>query len=181
MRAPVAEPDVSIGPLEQGDGLTLRRWLGTFLRAHNRAWVDARGLGWSDAEIDAQVVATDLVGDHWAWLQRAAVRPTDVVLVARRGSLVVGCVWAGERLDDHLRTPTGVLNWIYVDPAVRGERVGRRLVDAAKRWMADRGLRSVMVSVLDDNAAARALYQSAGLQVADVRMMGPLTGGASDA
>lgn len=174
MRAPVADSPVSLGPLEHEDALIVRRWLGVFLRQHNRTWVDARGLGWSDPEIDAQVVATDLVTDHWSWLVRASSRDTSLVRIARVDGVPVGCVSASARLDDYLRTQTGVLDWVYVDPAVRGRRIGTLLVDEARAWMRARGLRSVVVNVLADNAPAMALYRSAGLAIADVRMMGSL-------
>lgn len=176
MRAPVAESPVLLGPLDHEDALVVRRWLAVFLRAHNRSWVDARALGWSDAEIDAQVVVTDLVTDHWARLIRAAARDTSMVRVARIDGVPVGCVSASSRMDDYLLTHTGVLDWVYVDPSVRGRRIGALLMAEARRWMRARGLRSMMVSVLADNAAAMALYRSAGLVVADVRMMGSLQG-----
>jgi ribosomal protein S18 acetylase RimI-like enzyme len=176
MRAPVAESPVSLGPLEHEDALVVRRWLGVFLRQHNRAWVNARGMGWSDAEIDAQVVATDLVTDHWSWLLRAAGRDTSMVRVARVDGVPVGCVSASARVDDYLRTQTGVLDWVYVDPSMRGRRIGSLLVDTARSWMRARGLRSVVVNVLADNEPAMALYRAAGLTVADVRMMGTLLG-----
>ena len=49
-------------------------------------------------------------------------------------------------------------------------------MDAARTWMRGRGLRSVVVNVLADNEPAMALYRSVGLAVADVRMMGSLSG-----
>lgn len=169
-----------ITPLSRDDGEVVRRWLAIYLRQHNRAWAASRGLGWSDGEVDAQMLGADLVSDHWQRLVRASRRDADVVRVARLGDRAIGCVWAAERVDDYLRTPSGVLNWVFVDTWARQHGVASALVGHAKDWMRHRGLRSVVVSVLADNDAARRLYAREGLAPADLRMMGPLGSGERD-
>lgn len=167
--------EVRLTSLQPHDAGPVRRWLSDFLKAHLRTWIEARGLGWTEGELEAQLLAADLVGEHWFRLVRASAREDQCVLVARIGSRAVGVVWAGEQVDDYLRVPGGVLHWVVVDRTTRGRGVGRALIREARSWMAGRGLQSVSVHVLSDNEAAVRLYRSAGLQVADLRMMGPLS------
>lgn len=174
MTPPATRTRLELTPLHADDGRDVRRWLSDFLRHHNRTWVRARGLGWSDGELDAQMAATDLVAEHWQMLVRASHQQTHHVAIARLDGRPVGGIWAEERTDTYLITPTGVLSWIYVAPWAREHGVGTVLLDDAKAWMTTRGLRSVTVNVLADNAPAMRLYRRLGLDVADVRMMGPL-------
>jgi GNAT superfamily N-acetyltransferase len=59
-------------------------------------------------------------------------KPRVVVLVAERGGEVIGYTYAGVESHDYmaLRGPAGVLYDIVVDPAYRGNGIGRRLLDA---------------------------------------------------
>ena len=167
---------VQFTTLARGDAPVIRGWLRKYLQTHNEVWVERRGLDWSRSEVEIQLLAADLVAEHWARLLRSAQRERDTVIVARHDGEPLGCVWAAERIDDYLRTPTGVIQWLYVDPSARRRGLGEALVRDAKRWMRRRGLRSAMVSVQAMNTAAVGVYRRAGLEVADLRMMGPLDG-----
>lgn len=52
-----------------------------------------------------------------------------------------------------------VLNDLYVDPAHRGRGVADRLMDAAERFAADDGARSISLLTAHDNTPARSLYE----------------------
>jgi ribosomal protein S18 acetylase RimI-like enzyme len=54
------------------------------------------------------------------------------------------------------------LTGLAVDPALRGRRLGRRLVEAAAREAAVRGARRLRLRVLAFNVAARSVYEACG-------------------
>jgi ribosomal-protein-alanine acetyltransferase len=54
---------------------------------------------------------------------------------------------------------------IAVDPSARGQGLGHRLLAAAERDAARAGRAAMTLEVRQDNAAANALYQSAGYRV----------------
>lgn len=168
------DPGLQLTTLRASDEPVVRAWLADFLRHHNRTWADALDLGWSAAEVEAQQIAVDLVERHWSAVHRASRSDGHFVALARLDGRPLGVVWLQRKLQDHLGVPIGVLDWVYVAPWGRGHGVGTALLRAAKEWMRLHELRSWQVSVLADNPAALRLYRSAGLQIADVRMMGPV-------
>jgi GNAT superfamily N-acetyltransferase len=93
------------------------------------------------------------------WRQR--VRPTD-----RRA-------WFAEAAEDRfdgivvvaIAEPEPRLAWVFsmwVDPAARRRGVGRRLVEAALEWAAERGAARVELEVSEQMEAARRLYSACG-------------------
>lgn len=50
-----------------------------------------------------------------------------------------GIVFAEKRQEPYMGIDIGVLSWIYVDPAVRGQGVSHRLMKAAHAWMDEQG------------------------------------------
>jgi GNAT superfamily N-acetyltransferase len=165
---------VHLTTLRPTDASVVRKWLLDHLRVHNRTWVAAHGLGWTDSETELQMMVSDLVEEHWRAVQRAARRDDQFVALTRLDDRALGLVWAARRNHPYLNVPVGVLQWVFVAPWARQHGVGSVLIAAAKEWMRVRGVKSMEVSVLADNEPARRLYQRAGLEVADVRMMGPV-------
>jgi ribosomal protein S18 acetylase RimI-like enzyme len=165
---------VHLTTLRATDATVVRAWLTEHLRHHNRAWVAAHRLGWTDGETDLQMMVSDLVEEHWQSLQRAARRDDQFVALTRLDDQALGLVWAARRNHAYLKVPVGMLQWVFVAPWAREHGVGTALVHAAQEWMRARDLKSMEVSVLADNEAARNLYRRLGLTVADVRMMGSL-------
>ncbi|MFF4974571.1 GNAT family N-acetyltransferase [Streptomyces sp. NPDC001083] len=51
---------------------------------------------------------------------------------------------------------------LWVGPLARGRGVGDRLVQAVERWAAERGARTLRLSVMPDNHTAVALYERHG-------------------
>lgn len=96
-----------------------------------------------------------------------ATKPEDV-LVAEEDGVVLGYVWlrrTGPRpAHDHVL----VVDGLAVDPACQCTGVGRALVRAAIEEARRRGGRKLTLRVLEPNAAARRLYESAGFRVEGV-------------
>lgn len=59
---------------------------------------------------------------------------------------------------------TGVILRVYVSPNVRDEGVGRALVEAVCDALADRGCERITATVLAENDAGAAFYQSLGFR-----------------
>ena len=98
--------------------------------------------------------------------------PKVVVLVAEREGEVVGYTYAGVEGRDYmsLRGPAGVLYDIVVDPAHRGEGIGRMLLDAALVALEARGAPRAVLSTADRNEAAQRLFARAGFRRTMVEM-----------
>ncbi|MET8094019.1 GNAT family N-acetyltransferase [Micromonospora sp. NPDC005220] len=56
---------------------------------------------------------------------------------------------------------------MWVRPDARGRGVGDRLVDEVARWARERGAERLRLSVMPDNARAKALYHRAGFHLTD--------------
>ena len=156
----------------------LRRWAHDFLVDHLRWWstaagLGAAGLGWDAAQIDGHIVGLGLADRDVRRLQQASTAwKSNFVGVARGDGGAKGAIWAECKMDGFLAVEMGVIAWIYVSPAARGQGVGTALVEDAKAWMRQRGLTVLQLRVVEANASAIAMYKRAGLQKVDVRMMG---------
>ena len=104
--------------------------------------------------------------------------PTVVVLVAEREGEVVGYTYAGVEGRDYmsLRGPAGMLYDIVVDPAHRGEGIGRMLLDATLAALEARGAPRAVLSTADRNEAAQRLFERAGFRRTMVEMTRELKG-----
>ncbi len=98
--------------------------------------------------------------------------PNVVVLVALRDGQVIGYTYAGAEEHDWmaLRGPAGVLHDIVVDPAHRGQGVGRTLLDAMLAALATRGAPRVVLSTAERNEPAQRLFARAGFRRTMVEM-----------
>jgi len=95
-----------------------------------------------------------------------------VVLVAERDGEVLGYSYASVEGYDYmsLRGPAGVLNDIVVDPAHRGQGIGRMLLDAALAALAVRGAPRVVLSTAEQNEPAQRLFTRAGFRRTMIEM-----------
>jgi ribosomal protein S18 acetylase RimI-like enzyme len=107
--------------------------------------------------------------------------PDVVILVAEGDGEVLGYAYAGVEGNDWmaLRGPAGVLHDIVVDPARRGQGVGRMLLDATLAELRSRGAPRVVLSTAERNEAAQRLFARAGFRRTMVEMTRELDGGAS--
>jgi ribosomal protein S18 acetylase RimI-like enzyme len=103
--------------------------------------------------------------------------PNIVILVAERGGEVIGYTYAGVEGNDYmaLRGPAGVLYDIVVDPAHRGQGVGRMLLDATIQALKSRGTPRVVLSTAERNEAAQRLFERAGFRRTMIEMTRELT------
>jgi ribosomal protein S18 acetylase RimI-like enzyme len=83
------------------------------------------------------------------------------VLVVEEGGRVAGFASCGRERDDDPRYE-GELYAIYLLEAARGRGHGRALVEASAAALALRGMTSIVVWVLRDNAQARGFYERLG-------------------
>ena len=95
-----------------------------------------------------------------------------VLLVAEQDGEVVGYTYARvEGTDwDSLRGPAGIVHDIMIDPALRGQGVGRMLLDATLSALASRGAPRVLLSAAERNDAAQHFFERAGFRRTMVEM-----------
>jgi GNAT superfamily N-acetyltransferase len=117
-------------------------------------------------------------GAYAAFFQAELQRPEVVLLIAEAGTQPVG--YAFVRMEPmslvELRGAGAWLHDIYVDPEARSGGIGRRLLAAAKEAAIALGSGSLMLSASSQNAAARHLFEGAGLRPTMVEMRIELEG-----
>ena len=98
--------------------------------------------------------------------------PNIVILVAERDGEAIGYTYAGVEGPDYmsLRGPAGALYDIVVDPAHRGQGVGRMLLDATIEALKARGAPRVVLSTAERNTIAQRLFEHAGFRRTMVEM-----------
>ena len=98
--------------------------------------------------------------------------PNIIILVAERDGEVIGYTYAGVEGTDYmaLRGPAGMLYDIVVDPAHRGQGVGRMLLDSTLKALKARGAPRVVLSTAERNAPAQRLFDRAGFRRTMIEM-----------
>ena len=98
--------------------------------------------------------------------------PNIVILVAERDGEAIGYTYAGVEGPDYmsLRGPAGALYDTVVDPAHRGQGVGRMLLDATIEALKARGAPRVVLSTADRNTIAQRLFEHAGFRRTMIEM-----------
>ncbi|QOC93615.1 GNAT family N-acetyltransferase [Micromonospora craniellae] len=114
-------------------------------------------------------------GEYWAarWpYERADHRMT----VAERDGRLAGFSYLGP--DDEGEPAAGLLHAIHLEPAERGQGVGRALMVDALDDMRARGWQRAMLWVMRDNTHARRFYERGGWQQTGVErdeVVGPVS------
>ena len=98
--------------------------------------------------------------------------PNIVILVAERDGEVIGYTYAGVEGMDYmaLRGPAGALYDIVVDPAHRGQGVGRKLLDSTIEALKALGAPRVVLSTAERNPTAQRLFEHAGFRRTMIEM-----------
>lgn len=96
------------------------------------------------------------------WLRSRLRFGESVVLVAMRGSAMVGFTQLYPMYSSVHTARTWILNDLFVDAAVRRSGGGRALLDAAVAFAREDGAIGISLETTRENAAARALYRAAG-------------------
>ena len=107
-----------------------------------------------------------------AFLGSQLDEPNIVILVAERDGELLGYTYAGVEGNDYmaLRGPAGVLYDIVVDPAHRGQGIGRMLLDATLDALKARGVPRVVLSTAEGNTTAQHLFARAGFRRTMIEM-----------
>ncbi|HEX9105939.1 MAG TPA: GNAT family N-acetyltransferase [Longimicrobiales bacterium] len=107
-----------------------------------------------------------------SFLGKQLENPDVLVLVAECEGRVLGYTYAGLEGYDYmaLRGPAGALYDIVVDPAERGQGVGRLLLDATLAELAARGAPRVVLSTAVPNQGAQRLFEGAGFRRTMIEM-----------
>lgn len=77
------------------------------------------------------------------------------------GQIVGGIVIDGNRAEQE----GARLRWFVLDPAYHGQGIGRRLVDAAMNFCAEKGFKRVYLTTFSGLTAARHLYEKHGFKL----------------
>jgi ribosomal protein S18 acetylase RimI-like enzyme len=82
--------------------------------------------------------------------------PHSTILVAAAEGEIVATAMVGE--DGH----RGWVYYLAVVPERQGSGLGRMMMAAAERWLAERGVWKVQLLIREDNAAAKQFYERLG-------------------
>ncbi|HZF11801.1 MAG TPA: GNAT family N-acetyltransferase [Thermoanaerobaculia bacterium] len=161
-------PDVAIRPAAPADVKAIGRLGALLVRTHH------------DFDPDRFIAATPQTEHGYgSFLGRQLAEPNIVILVAERDGEVVGYTYSGVEGTDYmsLRGPAGVLYDIVVDPAHRGQGVGRMLLDATLAALQRKGAPQVVLSTAERNGAAQRLFARAGFRRTMIEMTRELGAG----
>ena len=109
---------------------------------------------------------------YGAFLASQLGRPEVSILVAEQSGAVVGYTYAALEGRDYmaLRGPAGVIYDLVVDPARRGQGIGRTLLRATIDSLVERGAPRVVLSTAERNAPAQSLFASFGFRRTMIEM-----------
>jgi ribosomal protein S18 acetylase RimI-like enzyme len=119
------------------------------------------------------IPATPKTEKGYASFLRTQLNEANVVmLVADQDGEVLGYTYAGIEGYDYmsLRGPAGAFYDIVVDPAHRGEGIGRLLLDATLDALRTQGAPRVVLSTAEQNEAAQRLFAHAGFRRTMIEM-----------
>ena len=104
--------------------------------------------------------------DPLADIALALGSPTSGVLVGRRDDRIVASAMVGT--DGH----RGWVYYLAVDPQVRRQGFGRRMMQACEAWARDRGVPKIQLMVRASNAGTIGFYTALGYLQEDTLVLG---------
>lgn len=115
---------------------------------------------------------------YGAFLGTQMKQPDIVLLVAEIDGEVVGYTYSGVEGNDYmsLRGPAGVLHDIVVDPAHRGQGLGRALLESTLEVLRIKGAPRVVLSTAERNETAQRLFARVGFRRTMIEMTCELGG-----
>lgn len=110
------------------------------------------------------VIDTEFVVRKRNQLREASRDPGQTVLVAEDSLGICGFIWLLIEIDFNGRR-RGEVSALYVAKRVRGQGVGRRLMEEGEELLRTYGCQSVLLMVTASNEVAGELYRSMGYEV----------------
>jgi hypothetical protein len=116
----------------------------------------------SDADVTGVIALWQASGltrpwnDSTADIALARKGANSTILVGRSDGLIVASVLVGH--DGH----RGWVYYVSVDPDHRHKGYGRTIMDAAEKWLRERGIEKLQLLVRPDNRQVKTFYQSLG-------------------
>jgi len=104
--------------------------------------------------------------DPFADARRALDTASSTILAVLGDERVVASVMAGH--DGH----RGWMYYLAVEPGAQRRGLGRAMVQAATRWLGERGVPKVQLMVRSENAAVLAFYEALGFERQHVAVLG---------
>ncbi len=104
---------------------------------------------------------------HLRQIRRLIGSPSAIVIVAQAKGRLVG--WAAALTRHHAKTISGRVYAVAVDPAARGMKIGRRLMERILSLLKQRGADRIYLEVRHDNQPAIALYRNLGFK--DIKLL----------
>ena len=126
----------------------------------------------SDAEVPEVVALWERCGLTRPWndpfddITLARSSPTSAVLVGRQDGRVVASAMLGT--DGH----RGWVYYLAVDPELRRQGLGRRMMGACEVWAEARGVPKIQLMVRGSNAATIGFYKALGYRQEDTVILG---------
>jgi ribosomal protein S18 acetylase RimI-like enzyme len=153
--------EVTIRPATREDLPALGRLGALLLRVHYRF----------DAERFLAPRANSEEGYAW-FLGTQLEEPDVVVYVAERGGEVLGYVYAGLESPSwkELRGEAGFIHDVVVAETARRDGIASRLVDAAARWLEERGAPRILLWTAEKNEPAQRLFDRLGFRRTMIEM-----------
>lgn len=92
--------------------------------------------------------------------------PASAVLVGERDGLIVASLMVGH--DGH----RGIVYYLSVNPAHQHQGIGQAMMQAAERWLLDRGVWKVNLFVRHGNEPVLAFYDALGYEPQETALLG---------
>jgi ribosomal protein S18 acetylase RimI-like enzyme len=130
---------------------------------------------YGEQQVQAGNVAVN-TAQEWAASEYAKLLPRGLnspghhLLIAEQEDQRIGLLW----LLTHADRPAFVY-YVEVDPAMRGQGLGRAVMAAGEQYAIEHGATSIGLHVFDHNLVARRLYDQLGYQVSSTHMIKSLT------
>ncbi|CAB1128120.1 N-acetyltransferase domain-containing protein [Candidatus Hydrogenisulfobacillus filiaventi] len=119
------------------------------------------------------VCTSAFLGEQAQRIRTAVRRPYENgIFVLDDDGLFAGFIWVVIRMD--LQGTFGSVDQVYLRPAYRRRGLGRLLLEAAHRFVAERGVRFARLYVTRDNQDAVHLYEREGYRIIRYEMERPV-------
>jgi ribosomal protein S18 acetylase RimI-like enzyme len=131
---------------------------------------------YGEQQVQAGSVAAD-TAQEWAAGEYAKLLPQGLnspghhLLIAEQVGQWIGLLW----LFVHAGDQPAFVHYVEVDPAIRGQGLGRAVMAAGKQCATEHGATSIGLHVFGHNLVARRLYDQLGYQISSTHMIMSLT------